>query len=205
MVTFPTIKKPTSCLCQWHLTEWLCITSGFWSTLDDYGLTGAELTMENQYTTDYHSWISQQRELLKNRQFDDLDIPNLLEAMTLQMADISSTLELHLKTLLLHLLKYRYQTQVINPILPEPYNCREWFGSIDRAKSDIWILIRKNPSLQRLTDEALSSVYPHAKRLAIKQMNRYVQKHQQLDDGSFPAECPWTYDQIIEEDWIPED
>ncbi|KEQ18470.1 DUF29 domain-containing protein [Endozoicomonas numazuensis] len=160
--------------------------------------------MENQYTTDYHGWISQQRELLKNKQFGDLDVPNLLEAMTLQIGDISSTLESHLTILLLHLLKYQYQTLVINPLLTEPYNCRDWFGSMDRARTDILTLIRKNPSLKRLTDEALSDAYPQGKKMAIKEMNRYVKKHQRLDDSSFPAKCPWTYEQVIKEDWLPE-
>lgn len=161
--------------------------------------------MENQYRTDYHGWISQQRELLKNRQFNDLDVPNLLEAMALEMGDISGTLESHLTTLLLHLLKYQYQTQVINPVLPEPYNCRDWFGTMDRVRNSIQTLIRKNPSLKRLTDETLTDAYLQAKRIAIKDMNRYVQKHQQLDNNSFPAECPWTYQQITTEDWLPED
>ena len=40
--------------------------------------------------------------------------------------------------------------------------------------------------------------------MAIKEMNRYVQKHQKLNSNSFPAECPWTYDQIVVEDWLPE-
>ena len=159
--------------------------------------------MENLYESDYHGWIIRQRELLKNNRLNELDIPNLLEAMAQEMGNNHHTLESHLKTLLLHLLKYQHQVQVINPVLPEPYNCREWFASIDRARDDIGSLFRKNPSLKRETDKAISEVYPNAKRIAIKEMNRYVQKHQQLNNRSFPSECPWTFDQIIEEDWLP--
>ncbi|WP_422134132.1 DUF29 domain-containing protein [Endozoicomonas sp. ALD040] len=159
--------------------------------------------MENLYNTDYHGWIARQRELLKNNRLNELDIPNLLEAMEQEMGNNHHTLESHLKILLLHLLKYQHQVEVINPVLPEPYNCREWFASIDRARDAIGSLLRRNPSLKRETDETLREVYPSAKRMAIKEMNRYVQKHQQLNNNSFTPECPWTFGQIIEDDWLP--
>ncbi|WP_422139092.1 DUF29 family protein [Endozoicomonas sp. ALC020] len=37
--------------------------------------------MSNLYNTDYHQRLTQQRELLTKRQFDQLDIDNLLEAV----------------------------------------------------------------------------------------------------------------------------
>ncbi|WP_422475573.1 DUF29 domain-containing protein [Endozoicomonas sp. ALB032] len=159
--------------------------------------------MENLYKSDYHGWIARQRELLKNNRLNELDIPNLLEAMEQEMGNNYHTLESHLKILLLHLLKYQHQVEVINPVLPEPYNCREWFASIDRARDDIRSLLRRNPSLKRETGVTLCEVYPSAKRMAIKEMNRYVQKHQQLDNNSYPPECPWIFEQVIEDDWLP--
>ena len=99
--------------------------------------------MENLYKSDYHGWIKQQRELLKNGEYHKLDTPNLLEAMQLEMGNNRHTLESHLTILLLHLLKYQHQTQIINPVLPEPYNCRDWFISIDRSRMDIKSLLRK--------------------------------------------------------------
>ncbi|WP_422138234.1 DUF29 domain-containing protein [Endozoicomonas sp. ALC020] len=159
--------------------------------------------MENLYESDYHGWIARQRELLKNNRLNELDIPNLLEAMEQEMGNNHHTLESHLKILLLHLLKYQHQVEVINPVLPVPYNCREWFASIDRARDDIRSLLRRNPSLKRETGATLCEVYHSAKRMAIKEMNRYVQKHQQLDNNSYPPECPWIFEQVIEDDWLP--
>ncbi|WP_257287165.1 DUF29 domain-containing protein, partial [Endozoicomonas sp. SESOKO2] len=59
--------------------------------------------MDNLYKTDYTRWLGQQRELLENRQFDKLDIDNLLEAMDSEMGDTTNELRSHLRILLIHL------------------------------------------------------------------------------------------------------
>lgn len=97
--------------------------------------------MKNLYKTDYYQWLQQQKDYLSNRQFDKLDIENLIG----EIGDIGwelDTLETRLTTLLLHLLKYHYQTQVINPVLPEPYNCRDWKNTISRTRLALIKLIK---------------------------------------------------------------
>ena len=119
------------------------------------------------------------------------------------MGHLRHTLESHLTVLLLHLLKYQYQTQVLNPLFPEPYDCRDGFASIDRSRGEIQALLRKNPSLQRVVESELEEAYPRAKKMAIKEMNRYVQAHQKLDKNSIPEHCPWSFHEFLSEDWLP--
>ncbi len=76
------------------------------------------------------------------------------------------TLEHRLTTL--HLLKYEYQQRVVNPLLPEPCQCRDWLKTIDRTRLAINKLIRRNPQV----DEQISEAYPDARRLAVREMNR---------------------------------
>ncbi|WP_448215158.1 DUF29 domain-containing protein [Endozoicomonas sp. 2B-B] len=162
--------------------------------------------MTDLYRTDYHKWLGQQRDLLAQRQFDQLDIDNLLEAMELRMGDYADNLESHLVTLVLHLLKYHYQTFVINPNLYEPKTFRSWFISISNARNDISDLIKKHPHLQPRQDESLSNSYPKAKKRAIEQMNLFItNKRYLVNNNSFPDQCPWTFDQIMTEDWLPDD
>ena len=160
--------------------------------------------MSDLYKNDYRQWLHSQQVLLKARRFDDLDLDNLLDAMEYHMGDIKHALESHLVILILHLLKHQHQTCVINPQRRESQEFRSWFDSIDNARTDIRRLMRKNPSLKSHTTDAIADGYPDAKKSAIKQMNKYLPKAQHLDKNSFPDTCPWTFEQIMTEDWLPE-
>ncbi|MCW7555845.1 DUF29 domain-containing protein [Endozoicomonas gorgoniicola] len=154
------------------------------------------------YESDFYHWKEQQKKHLLNRDFDRLDIEHLIEEVD-DMGSELDTLESRLTTLLLHLLKYEYQVRVLNPNLPEPYNCRDWLATIDRTRLAIRKLIKKRPHLQSLLESAFQEAYPDGKLLAIKEMNRYVLKYQMLDHTSFPETCPWTTDQVMEDNWLP--
>ena len=158
--------------------------------------------MPNLYETDYYGWLEQQKKYLINHQYDRLDLDHLIGEIEAMGGELD-TLESRLTTLILHLLKYQYQTQVLNPVLPEPYNGREWLATIDRTRLAINKLVTKKPHLKTVLDTCLAEAYPDARRLAIKEMNRYVMKHQQLTEESFPGQCPWSYDQLTEENWLP--
>lgn len=161
--------------------------------------------MENLYETDYHQWANRQAELIRQRRFDELDLDNLAEEVEDMGKSEPRSLTSEFKTILLHLLKYQYQTQQLNPGLPQPYNGRSWINSIGRARCDARDILADNRSLAQRQNELIAKAYNTAKKLAIKEMNRYVQSHQRLDESSFPDTCPWTCEQIMEEDWLPED
>ena len=160
--------------------------------------------MSDLYREDYYQWVEQQKGFLERGEFNKLDTLNIVEVMRLEMGSTQGTLESHLTILLLHLLKYQHQTRVINPVLPEPYNCRSWFASIDRARMEANTSMRRNPSLKTYKEEAIREAYPRAKKLAIKEMNPYLQRHQHLNKDTFPETCPWSFDQLMMEDWLPE-
>ena len=188
------------------------LMTGFVSGKFRQQFTCATLTGENEYLgrafvpnlyeTDYYLWLEQQKKHLRNRQYDRLDLDNLIEEVE-DMGNELDTLESRFTTLILHLLKYHYQTQVLNPVLPEPYNCREWLATIDRTRLAINKLIKKKPHLKSVIESCVSEAYPDARMLAVKEMNRYVMKHQRLTQDSFPAQCPWLLDRLIEENWLP--
>jgi hypothetical protein len=77
-------------------------------------------------------------------------------------------------------------------------------ATIDRTRLAIQGLLKRRPHLKTEFAQSMEHAYPKGKKLAIKEMNRYDMKHQQLDSGSFPESCPWTFEQIMEEDWLPE-
>ena len=160
--------------------------------------------MENLYETNYPLWLSQQRDLLAAGNFEQLDIPNLLEAMEQRMGDAVNELESHLIVLLLHLLKYDYQVRVLQDPWVQDKVIHTWMPSIINPRNEINHLIRKNPHLKAKTGEALSEAYRHAKKSAIKELSKYIRlEKNKLNQNSLPAECPWTFEQIMNEDWLP--
>ena len=159
--------------------------------------------MENLYETDFYRWKEQQKEHLINKRFDQLDLERVIEEFD-DMGNDRNTLRSRLTTLFLHLLKYQYQTRVINPVLPEPYNCRNWKGTIREQRKKLQQLLSDRPHLKHEISEVFAGAYADGKELAIEAMNDYVQPHQQLDESSFPRTCPWTFEQIMGEGWLPE-
>lgn len=158
--------------------------------------------MDNLYQSDFYRWREEQKQHLINRQFDQLDLEHLIAEVD-DMGSELDTLESRLTTLLMHLLKYQHQTRVINPVLPEAYNCRDWQVTILEQRAQIHRLLTKRPHLKSLAQPSLEEVWPASKKLAIKAMNLYVLPYQKLNNDSFPEQCPWTFGQVMEDDWLP--
>ncbi|WP_257281735.1 MULTISPECIES: DUF29 domain-containing protein [unclassified Endozoicomonas] len=156
------------------------------------------------YQSDFYRWKKLQKQHLQNREFDRLDLDNLIEEVDEMSKSERHTLESHLVILVLHLLKYQYQTFVINPNLYEPKEFRSWYDSISQSRLAISRLIRKNPSLKHEQDDALIECYPDAKYAAIREMNKYLRENHQLDHTSFPDSCQWTFDNIMVDDILPD-
>ena len=161
-----------------------------------------ERSNKSLYETDYYQWVQKQKQLLANKQFDQLDLDNLIGEVEDMGSDIN-TLESRLIVLLLHLLKYDYQTKILNPAMPEPYNCRSWKGTIREQRMQISLLMDRKPHLKHEQDSVLLDAYPRGKKLAISAMNDYLPRKQWLDSDSFPDNSPWSFEQIMREDWLP--
>lgn len=160
--------------------------------------------MENLYETDFYKWIQKQKQLLINRQFDRLDLDNLIEEVEDMGKREPRSLESHLTTLLLHLLKYQYQTYVLEDKWIAEMVVHTWYPSMDNPRREIRKLFQDSPSLQPQTGELINSAYKEAKSSAIKQMNKYIkQESKKLNASSFENHCPWTFEQVMEDDWLP--
>ncbi len=168
-----------------------------------YSGRAMEVFMENLYDKDYHQWLTLQRELLAQRQFDQLDIENLMGELELGIKDHIRELKNRLATLITHLLKCDYQTSVLIGTVATERVPRVWLITINRSRNNINKLIADNPCLKPQIEDVLNSTYPDGKKDAIKEMNIYVNKNQKLNENSFPDQCPWSYEQIMTEDWYP--
>ncbi len=138
------------------------------------------------YEIDYDAWLFQQISNLRSRQLDDLDIPHLIEELEGLNKSNERELDSYLVVLLTHLLKWEYQPQ---------NRCGSWDGSISNSRRRIAKLFKQQKSLRGRISDFIPDAYVDAKIWASKETG--------LRMDLFPIVCPFTVEQILDEDWLP--
>ncbi len=141
----------------------------------------------NLHENDLYAWTRQQVQLLKSGQLSALDVSNLIDEVDDMGGSIRNQLESRLEVLLMHLLKWQYQPN---------YRGRSWQLTIKQQRRKIERLIRKNPSLQNTLDQTLADAYGDAILAAAKETG--------MAENIFPEQCPYSIQQIIYSDYLPD-
>ena len=68
-----------------------------------------EINSKSLYDTDFYAWIQEQAKLLKYQEWNQLDLPNLIEEIESLGKQQRAELRNRLKVLIGHLLKWEYQ------------------------------------------------------------------------------------------------
>lgn len=139
------------------------------------------------YEQDFYSWTKEQADLLRSGQFNNLDIPNLIEEIETMGRSEKRELESRLTVLLLHLLKWKYQ---------EGRRCRSWSLTIDGQRIQFRKTLKENPGLKPLLDEIMNDAYQLAVVYAAKETN--------ISKKIFPKNCPWELESITNDDYLPD-
>ena len=140
------------------------------------------------YRTDFYAWTQEQVALLEAEEWEKLDTQNIKEEIESMGISQRSALTSRLKVLLMHLLKWRYQ--------PEKNYGNSWRNTIEDQRFEIEVLLRASPSLRRAVPEEIAYVYPKARKKAASETG--------LALTTFPTDCPWTVEEVLDEDWLPE-
>jgi hypothetical protein len=135
------------------------------------------------YEEDYLAWIEQQVALLRAGRADELDLGNLIEELEDMGRAEWRELENRLETLLAHLLKRDCQ--------PEKRS-RSWDNSIDEQRRRLERLLKRSPSLRRDLADTLAEMYPYAVRKAVRETR--------MSSASFPAQLPYSVEQVLREE-----
>lgn len=144
--------------------------------------TNAEL-----YDQDFYAWTQEQAALLREGKWHALDCEHLIEEIEDLGRSARKELRSYLEGLVLHLLKWRYQPD---------YRGRSWRDSIEENRARIPDCLAESPSLRPQLPKLLQECYPHAQRKAARQTR--------LPLATFPETCPWTVEQILDDDFWPE-
>src|SRR5215470_14326936 len=139
------------------------------------------------YDTDVYAWSQEQAALLDGKQWNALDIANLIEEILSVGASQYTAVSRAVYQILVHLLKWRYQPA---------RQSRSWQVSLLEHRSRIPRRLRRAPSLAREIPMMIVEEYPAACRKASAQTG--------LPLATFPETCPWTLEQILDADFWPQ-
>lgn len=142
------------------------------------------------YRQDYYAWAREQARALQERRFEALDFEHLAEEVEDLAKSERRELRSRLKQVLVHLLKCQFQSG-------RPSG--SWEGTLASQRTEIAALFHDSPSLERELPEIVEQAYSLALRVAGKEMRLKRDQWQSL----FPAQCPWSAEQILDEDFYP--
>jgi hypothetical protein len=143
-------------------------------------------TAINTYETDFYAWTQEQAALLHDQQWNQIDLPNLIEEIESLGKQQRQELRNRLSVLMGHLLKWEYQPQ---------HRSRSWLATLRVQRRDTLRLLKENPSLKPYLDEALQEVYENAKDLAMGETD--------LPAQTFPSNCPYSLSEIMGDRFYP--
>jgi hypothetical protein len=142
--------------------------------------------LQQLYEEDYLVWLEKNTLLLKNRQFQELDLDNLVEELEDLGNERKHAVESYLTRTIQHLLLYQYWINQRN------INLNHWIDEISNFRYELNLRLTAN--LSNYLANNLSKCYASACKLNRKKPNFNV---------SLPTNCPYTLEQILDIDWFP--
>ncbi|MGJ0533295.1 DUF29 domain-containing protein [Methylocystis sp.] len=139
------------------------------------------------YDQDFYAWANEQAALLRAGKLGEADIEHIAEEIESLGKTEKRELASRLKVLILHLLKWRHQ-----PFKRTP----SWEVSIKIQRHELVEHLVDNPSLKPVIASVLQKVYPDAVLGAVLETG--------FPESIFPETCPWTFEEMMAEDFWPE-
>ena len=143
-------------------------------------------TSSTTYQTDFYAWANEQAALLRQGRLSEADIANIAEEIESMGKTEKRELVSRLTVLLAHLLKWQYQPGRRGP---------SWEVTITNQRRDLAVHLKDNPSLRSKLPEAVEYAYANARGEAYAETG--------LPKTIFPASAPWTFDQMMDQDFWP--
>ncbi len=145
-----------------------------------------KISLKDLYNEDYLAWYEATLKQIKNRNLTALDLETLTEVLENLVRDIKRSGESYLKQIIVHLLLIEYWDS-------EKINHRHWASEItnfrDELETDMTTNLRKHIEKER------HNLYHKSVK--------YVVIKTGLNKSIFPNQCPYTLEQLLNENWFP--
>ena len=144
----------------------------------------------NLYDTDYNLWLEETVKQLQAKNFNAIDLENLIEEIASLGRSEKRRIESLLTRLFEHLLKLAYWEKERN------YNQNHWKREIRNFRKQIKKELKTSPSLKRYLREVFEECYQDSREL--------VSDISELPLDTFPSSPIGNIEQILDENWLPE-
>ena len=142
------------------------------------------------YDTDYNLWVLETVKQLEKREFNALDLENLIE----EVSDLSRRDKNKLKSLLRnlceHLLKLAYWQAEFSR------NQSHWKGEIVNFRKQIQDQLENSPSLKPYLRQIFEKCYQDGREIASTRSD--------LPLSTFPEKAIASLEQVLDENWFPD-
>ncbi|NJK50143.1 DUF29 domain-containing protein [Candidatus Gracilibacteria bacterium] len=147
-----------------------------------------QLSFNKLYEQDYCLWLEETAHLLQSRQFQNVDVKNLVEEILDMGKSQKQAVKSNLRILLMHLLKWKYQSEL---------RSNSWRSTIREHRNRLDDAFNDSPSLKRHFQEVFDESYQKARDLAADETG--------LPFDTFPQLCTFSPEQTLDFDYLPDD
>ena len=142
--------------------------------------------LKQLYDVDDDQWLEQTINLLKNHQFQQLDLDNLIEELEDLGREKKNAVASLLDQIIRHLLLLQYWTTEAE------YNAVHWQEEIYNFRTQLRRTITTN--LRKYLEDELTSIYQDTLGFVKIKTTNLV---------TFPTECPYSLEQLLDRSWLP--
>ena len=144
------------------------------------------LKTRDLYELDYLAWYEKTLEQLKNNHSNELDLESLSEVLENLVRDTKRSGESYLRQIIIRLLLIEYWES-------EKINRCHWAAEIVNFRSELETDMTTN--FKKHLDLVKENIYQKALK--------YVIKKTELNKTLFPIQCPYSLEQLLDDDWFP--
>ena len=145
------------------------------------------LKTRDLYELDYLAWYEKTLEQLKNNHSNELDLESLSEVLENLVRDTKRSGESYLRQIIIRLLLIEYWES-------EKINRCHWAAEIVNFRSELETDMTTN--FKKHLDLVKENIYQKALK--------YVIKKTELNKTLFPIQCPYSLEQLLDDDWFPQ-
>jgi len=148
----------------------------------------AQNQLQQLYEIDDYLWLEETIKLLKAKNLENLDLDNLIEELeSLGRNDLNKVRSL-LRQIIIHILLLQYWEQEYER------NYRHWEGEIIAYRYDLNHNL--TTSLQNKLISELGEIYQLSLKLVCKKTG--------LSSNLFAENCPYSLEQLLDDNWYPQ-
>ncbi|AFY72951.1 protein of unknown function DUF29 [Synechococcus sp. PCC 7502] len=140
------------------------------------------------YEQDFSLWLEQTAQLLREGNLGAIDIDSLIEEVESMGRSERQAVKSNLEIILMHLLKYKYQSEK---------RSNSWRYTLLEHRRRLDEAFKTSPSLKRYFLQEFADCYKGARKLASVETGIAI--------ATFPINTPFTPEQTLDEDYLPED